>query len=595
MTNNTGGFAATTFDYIVVGGGTAGLTVATRLSEDPNATVGIIEAGKLVTDSPIIDIPGYIGRTLANPELDWMFSSVPQESLDGRRSYLPRGKVVGGSSVLNFMTTTRANKDEYNAFETLGNPGWNWPQFLSYLKKSELALKLDHKFHSDHGPIQKSYTPFIPALHKPFLDSFNALGVEINLDPQNGDNAGVFTMTVSVDPDTMTRSSATTGYYLPNSGRPNLHLLSDAQVTRIITDTRGDTIRATGVEYKQGGELFTAQCTREVIVAAGSYQTPQLLELSGIGNPKVLNKFGIPVVVDLPGVGENLRTCPSNLTEDHPCVPIIREVNSDTQTRDILQDPAVSAEQLRLYEQEKKGMFSSTHMGIAMVPLPSMVPKTEILALQTKVRHQSAGAPAKPLELQHDWLENPSLPQVEYIHATCWFPIGEPGVLQSKPACRYDSLLAILLRPFSRGSVHITSSDQTQPPAIDHNYLSNPADLDILFHAVKFAQKAMTTSPLGQYHLAFEHPNPACTDEEIHEWVRKYVISAWHPTGTASMLPRDEGGVADSNLLVYGTNNLRIVDASIQPFPMSCHSQTTVYAMAEKAADLIKLAYQCSS
>ncbi|KAI0782327.1 hypothetical protein C8Q75DRAFT_727667 [Abortiporus biennis] len=564
MTNNTGGFAATTFDYIVVGGGTAGLTVATRLSEDPNATVGIIEAGKLVTDSPIIDIPGYIGRTLANPELDWMFSSVPQESLDGRRLYLPRGKVVGGSSVVCMVFLSEINSNNaLTAFETLGNPGWNWPQFLSYLKKSERTIeplpeyasknhiKLDHKFHGDHGPIQKSYTPFIPALHKPFLDSFNALGVEINLDPQNGDNAGVFTMTVSVDAETMTRSSATTGYYLPNSQRPNLHLLSDAQVTRIITDTGGDTIYATGVQYKQGGELFTVKCTREVIIAAGIYQTPQLLELSGIGNPTVLNKFGISVVVDLPGVGENLP--------DHPCVPIIREVNSDTQTRDILQDPAVSAEQLRIYEQEKKGMFSSTHMRIAMVPLPSMVPKTEILALQTKVRHQSAGAPAKPLELQHDWLENPSLPQVEYIHATCWFPIGEPGVLQSKPACRYDSLLAILLRPFSRGSVHITSSHQTQPPAIDHNYLSNPADLDILFHAVKFAQKAMTTSPLGQYHLAFEHPNPACTDEEIHEWVRKYVISAWHPTGTASMLPRDEGGVVDSNLLVYGTNNLRIV------------------------------------
>jgi choline dehydrogenase-like flavoprotein len=301
------------FDFVVIGGGLAGLVVATRLAEDPNITVGVLEAGQDVTQSLNTKVPGFAGRDLADAEVTWKFLSTPQPGANDRALFLPRGRSLGGSSNLHFMQLGRASAPEYDAFETLGSKGWNWQELLKYFKKSEkLAYSQDEQcgvkpeldFHGTSGPVFKTLPRWKNPMMQTYVKTCENLGILLNTDSANGNTVGVWSAPAcTIHPETATRVSSATAYYEPNKTKQNLVVITGAHVTRIIFNGKV----AEAVEYLKDGELQSVSVKKEVILSAGSFQTPQILELSGIGDEKILQSHGIPVVVHLPGVGRNYR------------------------------------------------------------------------------------------------------------------------------------------------------------------------------------------------------------------------------------------------------------------------------------------------
>jgi len=314
-------FASRRFDYIIVGGGTAGLAVAARLAEDPALTVGVLEAGDRGDGNEEIDIPGYSGRALGGP-LDWLFETVPQPGLGNRKLPWNRGKVVGGSSALNYMTWNRASREDYDAWEALGNPGWGWESLLPYFKKSEsfhppppgfrdlhqtTYNEPNPEFLGERGPVHVSYTRDFSPAHAYWHATLNELDVPSNPAHISGNNVGVWTTICAVNPENSTRSYA--AHYIAPQPQ-NLYVLTRALAQEVILEKRSDgetEWAATGVRFTCGGRDFVASASREVILSGGSVNSPQLLELSGVGNPAVLAAAGIPLKVDLPKVGENLQ------------------------------------------------------------------------------------------------------------------------------------------------------------------------------------------------------------------------------------------------------------------------------------------------
>lgn len=590
MTIDASSFASRKFDYLVVGGGTAGLVVAARLSENPNISVGVLEAGEYLKDMPNINIPGLAGSGVMHEQIDWCFQSVPQAGANNRVIPQPRGKALGGSSAINFLVNGRAAAEEYNAIENLGNPGWNWRQFLTYFKKSEtlispaaefaesLQIKWEPHVHGSDGPLKKSYPKFVWGLRHPFVQALTAQGVPNNPEPGNGNHVGSSVSTVCLDPETVTRSYGATAYYEPNAHRKNLVVLAGVQATKVILEQQGPSVVATGVEYTSNGENYIATANREVILSAGSLKTPQILELSGIGKGDVLSKCGIQQVIDLP-VGENLQ--------EHAYVPLIYESSPEYETSDDLAIPEEVGKQMNLYQTKKEGKFTALlFSALAFVPLPSLLTPAEVTNLKAKLAKDQTIPKDKQFEFLTTWFDDAGHGQAELFHV----PRMLPGIASPVAGKKYQSLVAGGMHPFSRGSVHIQSKDPLAAPAIDPAYFRNPLDLDIIVSALKFLRRVATTEPLASTIIGEEvAPGPEVqTDKQLAEYCRKHFTTMSHPLGSASMLPKEDGGVVDANLIVYGTKNLRVVDASIIPIQLSAHTQATVYAIAEKAADLIK-------
>ncbi|KAG8735780.1 hypothetical protein FRC12_017925 [Ceratobasidium sp. 428] len=319
---NPTNFTSRTYDYIVIGGGVVGLVIATRLSEDPNVQVAVLEAGGYVQDDDRVTIPAYFGRTLGDPEFDWMLKTVPQTFVDGRRIPLPRGKTLGGTSVINSMTWFRGVREDYDILQELGNPGWGWDDWVPYFRRSETlhpprndtwALENAATFEPDisgtNGPLQRSFVPWLGDTHIPFIKSLEKLGLRANPRANAGHNIGTFTVTATVDPKNSQRSCATTAYFEPNADRHNLHVLLGAHADRVILRRPAATTlyEASGVEFVHSSTRHRVFATREVVVSAGAYLSPAILERSGIGCPKRLRASNIAPLVDLPGVGENLQ------------------------------------------------------------------------------------------------------------------------------------------------------------------------------------------------------------------------------------------------------------------------------------------------
>ncbi|TRM64603.1 glucose-methanol-choline oxidoreductase [Schizophyllum amplum] len=312
---------STSYDYIIVGAGTAGLSLAVRLAQS-EASVLVLEAGVDTTAVQEIQVPGLFIKNIGHPDRDWAFFSKPQAHANNREVFLPRGKGIGGSSTLNFMQWNRASSWEYDAMESFGMEGWNWKNMLHYFKKSEIViasndlqeatmLKLDPSAHGTSGPIIVSPPTQISDVHLPFLKGFEELGFPVNQDSSDGDNLGTWTGLVSIDPAKVTRSSCASAYLTVKTSLSRLEILTGAQVMRIAfaeDSVTGGLAVAEGVEFTRDGTTQMVTASKEVIVCAGAYQTPQILELSGIGDKHLLNEHGIETVVDLPGVGRNLRT-----------------------------------------------------------------------------------------------------------------------------------------------------------------------------------------------------------------------------------------------------------------------------------------------
>ncbi|KAK7459587.1 hypothetical protein VKT23_009568 [Stygiomarasmius scandens] len=585
-------FSDTIFDYVIVGGGTTGLALASRLSDDPQVRVGVIEAGQHISDNKIL-IPGMIGSTLSDPKYDWMFFSEPQATLNGRTVELGRGKVLGGTSALNFMAHTRASSSEYDGWESLGNPTWNHDSIQTHIQRSEHWTPPDRisiqEFHANndtgnHGlngsVLTTSYT-FYTDIVVPFFQAMNRLGSKTNNAANGGQTLGVWTITGTVDPKNRTRSYSTTAYYMPRFSRKNLLVTTQSQATKIIlkSDPRDSSImKAFGVEYVDvNGVMYSARSRREIILSCGAIQTPQLLELSGIGNSTYLEKIGITPIIDLPGVGENLQ--------DHPGVTSTFRALDNLTTLDALSDPVFAETEFAQYVKNRTGMFSSTTSTIALLRLEDFVSE-QTLQQMKKNLDRDLSSTRRDLMLQRSWLENSNIPQIEVI----LFPqflsaLGEVAV----PGQKYYTLSLLFQHAWARGKVHINSTNGTAAPKIDPQYLVSPGnfDTDLFVEGLKFLQRVATTKPLKDITLEVIEPRET-GDGQLRAYIQEALTTNYHFVGTAAMLPRAQNGVVDSDLKVYGTSNLRVVDASIFPIHIAAHPTASLYGLAEKAWDIIQ-------
>ncbi|KAJ7075366.1 alcohol oxidase [Mycena belliarum] len=608
-------FVATPFDCIIIGGGTAGLAVAARLSEDPSLQVGILEAGFLHQNDSLIDDPHNIAKNNWNPKYDWM-SSTSLQSKVGRPFQIVRGKLVGGSSALNYAVWDRGSREDYDAWKGLSDEnGWDWENFQPFLAKVEdasmapdsqnkvkgrtaLADDTPKKFVLGvGGPVKLSHNSLYADTVPAYIKAWNELGQPTNPNPFGGNHRGVFSCLRTIDYESGKRTTATSAYYSPASSRTNLKLLVGAQVTKILFKPElvdGNRI-ACGVEFTVDNKGYSASASKEIILSAGAIQTPQILELSGIGDPGRLEGLKIQTLVDLPGVGENLI--------DHTFTHIQYQAKPGILTFDKFRIDLKFAEaEKEIYETSGKGWMAATDSTAAFMSLREIIEEPVFLAkLEAMAIAATEAAPnklaAEQFSIQLDSLRKGSLSQLEFV-------LFSRGLINVEKDQSYFVLSSGLQCPFSRGTVHIQSKDPFEQPSIDPRYLTH--DFDVFAHLAGYRaiEKLTQTAPLAA--IIAKHPPPR-SDDEVIQYICGSLASGYHymgissslhynvpdssPIGTAAMARRDIGGVVGSNLKVHGTTNLRVADASIIPMPIATHIQSTVYAIGEKAADLIQTQY----
>ncbi|KAM0193359.1 hypothetical protein ACHAPA_004453 [Fusarium lateritium] len=571
------------YDYIVVGGGTAGVAVAARLSEGlPSSSILLIEAGPAVWDEPKINIPGMKGTTLGT-KYDWNFTTTPQPGANNRVLPVNRGKVLGGSSALNLMTYDRAAAAEYDSWEALGNAGWNWKTMIKAMTKAETftgknTATYGSKGVGDSGPVKAVINRLIPKHQESWIPTLNKLGVRKNLESLGGDPLGVMYQPSSIDPSHYNRSYSANAY-VEISG-PNLEILADSTVANVNMTTPSSKKKsvATGVTLQDGTYI---KARREVVLSAGSIQSPGLLEQSGIGSKSVLEAAGIKQIIDLPSVGENLQ--------DHLRVMTSYQLKKEFTSFDVLRSNATyAAEQLALWNAGERSLYDYTGSAYTFSNWK------QALGSDTKMRslaEQAAGKDGSKVDKKKlEFLKDPAIPQIEVIFSDGYTGVkGYPAATSPLFGEGFVSLIAVVVHPLSRGSIHINPSNPAGKPTINPNYLSNAHDIEAVTQAVKYNRKIATTEPMrsiwdNEYEPGLDDVK---TDEQVKAYALATSLSIFHPVGTCAMLPKADGGVVDSKLVVYGTENLRVVDASIMPLLISAHIQTAVYGIAEIAAEFI--------
>ncbi|KAJ7609555.1 hypothetical protein DFH06DRAFT_1246833 [Mycena polygramma] len=562
--------ATTTYDYVIVGGGATGLSLAVRLSEDPTKTVVVLEAGNSGIGNPNITNLRLNAGNFGTAN-DWQFVTVPQVDVGNRTQAQVQGKVLGGGSAINSGMYLRGNKEEYDALETLGAKGWNWESMFAAVKKSEhfhpptqaevdtFNMTYNPAFHGFAGPISLAIqavnvSHFFPEYAAPTLKN---LGHEINLDPNGGFHNGPSWDFLTALPDSSTRSYAVSGYYLPVVNRTNLHVLTESQGSKILWSTEkphGGLMTATGVEYislnaSSGIPETRTINARNVILSGSALNTPKVLELSGVGDPTVLASLGIEVLVDLPGVGANL--CNQPLTTASYLLK-----NGTVDAGNAIRSAIIDI-------QPFSGYLSGADLKRSEELLET---KPELLSeAQFKVMKEQIKA---------------GVPQMEFA----WNIAADANNVST---LTFDRL--ILVKPLSRGTVHINSTDPLVAPVIDPKYLSAPHDKFALAKGVQFTRTIVNTEPLKSIVAGPVVPDATVqTDDDFVNYVNTKSVSEHHFVGTSAMTPRSEGGVVDPSLVVYGTSNVRVADLSIIASLPGIHTVSLAYMVAERAAEIIK-------
>ncbi|UWQ91099.1 GMC family oxidoreductase N-terminal domain-containing protein [Rhodobacteraceae bacterium M382] len=530
------------FDYVIVGGGSAGCTLASRLSEDPKVSVCLLEAGGR-GDGLMVRLPAAVIAMLpGRPKINnWAYQTVPQAGLNGRCGYQPRGKALGGSSAINAMLYVRGHRDDYDAWADLGCDGWSWDDVLPYFLKSENNAWGAGDAHGVTGPLQVSDQKSPRPISKAFVEAGQTLQIPYRREFNAGDTEGIglFQVTQFHDPARNgERCSAAAAFLHPVMNRPNLTVLTRAHATRILFDGK----RATGVAYRHNGREAQVEATGEVILCGGAFNSPQLLQLSGVGRPEDITPHGIDMVHDLPGVGQNLQ--------DH-------------------------LDFILAYKSRDKDTFGLTPgAGLQMI--------RHLLTW----RRNGTGLMATPFAEGAAFLK--TSPDLARPDIQLHFVIGIVDDHARKLHLGHGiSCHTCVLYPHSRGRVGLSSADPQASPQIDPNYLSDPRDLDTLVKGVRLSRQIMQAAPLASrlHKELFVKGEPDNTELESH--IRQRADTIYHPVGTCKM-GRDDMAVVDPELRVRGMDGLRVVDASVMPRLVGGNTNAPTIMIAEKAADLIR-------
>lgn len=527
------------FDYLVVGGGSAGCVIASRLSEDPSVRVALVEAG--ASDrSVFIHAPAGAVALLPLPLHNWAFQTVPQKGLNMRRGYQPRGKVMGGSSSTNAMLYVRGSRHDYDHWAALGNPGWSYDEVLPYFKRAENSETHGaNDFHGTGGPLNVAWLRSPSPINQAFLAAARLHGLPANPDYNGVSQDGSFPYEVTHRNGE--RCSAAKGYITPNLGRPNLQVITEAQTARIRFEGR----RAVGIDYWQGGRLRSLGARREVVLCAGAFGSPQLLMVSGVGPADLLRQHGIAVVAERPGVGLNLQD-----HIDH--VQAWRApANRDTFGLSLRGGLHVLQGMLE-WRRRRSGPISSNYAESgAFVRSSPEVPSPDLQLIFVIGMVEDH---ARKLHLGHGF------------------------------SCHVD-----LLRPKSRGSVLIASADAREAPLIDPRFLDHPDDLQVLKAGVRKQMQIIGSAPLAPWRGAMLNPVDPEDDAALEADIRARADTQYHPVGTCRM-GQDLLAVVDAELRVHGVQGLRVADASIMPTLVSGNTNAPTIMIGEKAADLIRQA-----
>jgi choline dehydrogenase len=523
------------FDYVIVGAGSAGCVLANRLSADGKHSVLLLEAGP--EDKNLwIHVPLGYGKLFKKKTVNWMYQTEPEPELGGRQVFQPRGKVLGGSSSINGLLYVRGQHEDYDRWRQRGNSGWGYDDVLPYFKKAEDQQRGGDKYHGVGGPLTVSNLGHPDPLSAAFIDAAAETGLPVNSDFNGASQEGVgFFQTTTKGGR---RASTAMAYLRPANSRGNLYVETSALAQRILFDGR----RARAVEYRQHGVLRTASARKEILVSGGAYNSPQLLQLSGVGPAELLKQHGIDVVLDAPGVGNDLQ--------DHMQVRIVTRCSQRITLNDILNHPV------------RRIMAGARYAAFRTGPL-TIAAGTSGAFFKTNPRLASPDVQIHFLPFSTDKMG-------EKLHAFSGF---------SASVCQ--------LRPESRGSLRIKSADPAEPPAIRINYLATETDRTAFVEGIKILRKILAAPALKPFVTEEVEPGPKITsDEDILNFCRYRGSTVYHPTSTCRM-GNDPLAVVDQRLRVRGIEGLRVVDASVMPDLMSGNTNAPTIMIAEKASDMI--------
>lgn len=522
------------FDYIIVGAGSAGCVLASRLTEDPACRVLLLEAGG-EDDSPLIRTPAFYGQLQDSP-CDWADRTVPQAHLNGRRIFMPQGRVLGGSSAINYMIYIRGNRTDYDGWAQAGNAGWAYEDVLPYFVKAENNRTFHDRYHGTAGPLEVTSHPPSNPLVERYLAAAQEAGIPFNPDFNGAFQEGCGPLQATIGGGA--RCSAAGAYLHPARGRPNLTVLTHAFAIQLHFNGT----RAVGVEYLRSGALEKAGASCEVILSAGALRSPQLLMLSGIGPKPELERLGIAVRRDIPGVGKNLQ--------DHLHTRVRCEITQPL-TFAPLPDELKSAA-AREYQANRSG------------------------ALASNLLEAGAFVRSDPHE---------TIPGLQLFFLMTLSPDYPEGGTPNRHGITFT---AYINRPLSRGEVTLASADPLDRPVINPNYLSVPDDVRCAVAGVRWNLRILHARAFDAIRGPEVAPAAnARSDEELESFVRRSASTTWHPAGTCKM-GDDDMAVVDSRLRVHGVEALRVVDASIMPTIVSGNTNAPTLMIAEKAADLIR-------